>query len=474
MTQFISLLALGAAVVAGQQVYLPQQGPIPSQCADSHSHGQGATPSYNYRAFHEPFSYTLTETVRTAKGVTPPPTPLPTFAKPYNAVSSLFANVSTTSWGNWEPSATTSPPDSKNPYGQEAWSSLWANAGLPNFTRGFYSTTVSPTAVPTSELILPPPRYFEPKSCYTFPRDFIWGVAGSASQVEGAVADEGRSPTFAELTSTGSIGGDDKDYSTRENYYLYKQDIERLAAIGNKYYSFSISWARILPFALPGTPVNWAGLKHYDDLINFALSKGVQPVVTLVHFDVPLSVYSNVSSTLSERAYYGFANMGYGEPAFQEAFVNYGKLVMAHFADRVPIWITINEPQMGTVSGPALYNVIKSHARLHHFYKEVLNGTGRISTKMAQGCGVPQDPQNASHLVATEHFNDLKLGAFLNPIALGLDYPEAYKMTIQDYVPLSQEDLAYMNNTLGKLTGQYITIAEECILITGLLRFRRI
>ena len=451
MTVFLFLVVLGfTTFAAGQQVYIPgHDGPVPFPCADNHG-GQGATPSYNYRAFSEPFSFTLTQTMRTATGVTP--TPQPTFAKPYNAVSSLFANVSTTSWGNWQPNATASPSDMGNPYGKAAWSSLWANAGLKGVTRGIYSTTVSPTPVPTSELILPPPRYFEPKSCYMFPRDFIFGVSGSASQIEGAVADEGRSPTFAEIMGTEMMGAKAADdYVTEENYYLYKQDIERLAAIGNKYYSFSISWARILPFGLPGTPVNWAGLKHYDDLINFALSRGVQPIVTLVHFDVPLVVYSNLSASLSARVYYGYVNMGYGEPAFQDAFVNYGKLVMTHFADRVPIWITINEPQIGVANGPAMYNVIKSHSRLHHFYKEVLNGTGRISMKMMGGCGVPQDPRNASHLTATQHFNDFKLGPFLNPLALGLDYPEAYKMTIQDYIPLSREDLTYMNNTLGKL-----------------------
>ena len=72
-----------------------------------------------------------------------------------------------------------------------------------------------------------------------------------------------------------------------------------------------------------------------------------------------------------------------------------------------------------------------------------------VFTKMGTAPGIPQMPLNASYVVATQHYNDLNIGAFLNPLALGEDYPEAYKMTIQDYVPLTEEDLANLNGTLG-------------------------
>lgn len=79
-----------------------------------------------------------------------------------------------------------------------------------------------------------------------------------------------------------------KDYVTDENYFYYKQDIERLAAMGVEYYSFSIPWTRIMPFILPGTPVNKQAIDHYNDLINTVLDAGMQPVVTMLHFDSPL------------------------------------------------------------------------------------------------------------------------------------------------------------------------------------------
>lgn len=240
------------AAAAAQQVYIPTSGPPPRPWCGSTSQYPTGTPTFAYSQF----AYTNTETVRTAVSVTPGPTT--TYAAPYESLKHLGPNVSTTTWGNWNPDDAKAT-DTADPHGQAAWSSIWESAALPNFTfRGLYSTTVSPTPVPTSELVYPPPEYFLPQDCYNFPEGFIFGVAASAGQIEGAIADEGRTPSGLDAPG-GMINGDSTGYVGNENYYLYKQDIERLASIGVKYYSFSISWNRILPFALPGTPVNAQG-----------------------------------------------------------------------------------------------------------------------------------------------------------------------------------------------------------------------
>ena len=70
-----------------------------------------------------------------------------------------------------------------------------------------------------------------------------------------------------------------------------------------------------------------------------------------------------------------------------------------------------------------------------------------MSLKLNDNFGVPLDPTNPSHVHAATHFNDFQLATFANPIFLGLDYPEAYKMTVADYVPLTAKDLAYINGT---------------------------
>lgn len=278
------------------------------------------------------------------------------------------------------------------------------------------------------------------------------GVAGSACQIEGAIADEGRTPVLTDVTTVSNPNAA-SNYVTNENYYLYKQDIERIASMGVKYYSFSVPWTRILPFVLPGTPVNKQGLDHYDDLVKFVLSKGMLPTITLIHTDAPLQFYPNISDTLIVP---GTGGIGYIDSAFQrsyknisfeDAFVHYGKVLMTHFADRVPIWFTFNEPLLGARNGKSIDAVLKAHARLYHFYKEDINGTGQISLKFNDNFGVPRDPQNPADVAAANHFNSFQLATFANPIFLGQDYPSSYKDTIQDYVPLSAADLAYINGT---------------------------
>ncbi|ETN40895.1 uncharacterized protein HMPREF1541_05175 [Cyphellophora europaea CBS 101466] len=429
-------LVLGT-VALGQQVYIPAEGPTTrSQCSTPTS----TQPAYS----HTSFSYTLTETVRYATSVASPTT-TSTYAPPPASVTSLISSLSYTTWGRWDPNATASANDTDNPYGEAAWTALWELANPPNFTEtSVYSATVSPTAIPSSELVLPPRDYFGPTDCYNFPEGFAFGVASSASQIEGATAQEGKSPSLMDI-----LVQDDraKDYVTNEHYYYYKQDIERVAAMGVKYFSFSIAWTRILPFALPGTPVNQQGIDHYNDVINFILEKGMVPEVTLLHFDTPLQFYGDNQSTAADPPEIGYVNGAYQNESFPDAFVNYAKVAMTHFADRVPVWYTFNEPLLYSYNGVSIDHVIKSHARVYHFYKEELGGTGKLALKFNNNFGVPRDPTSEADITAADHFNSFQLGPFCNPIYLGLDYPDSFKSTISDYVPLNATDLAYLNGT---------------------------
>ncbi|KAJ4989903.1 beta-glucosidase A [Stagonosporopsis vannaccii] len=444
--KLVSILVAGSIATA-QQVYVPVNGPSSRpQCAANGSY-VSATPVYSFREF----SFTQTETIRTATP-RPAPTTTTTFAPPYASLSTLVPDLTTTQWGNWDPSSNATATDVGVPFGNASWTGLWATVSWTNFTRGIFSTTVEPTAVPTSELILPPPEYLAPRECYTFPEDFMLGVAGSATQIEGAIADEGRTPAYTDVSALVNPASA-PNYITNENYYLYKQDVERIAAMGIKYYRFSIPWSRILPFVLPGTPVNRQGLDHYDDLINFVLEKGMQPAIMLLHTDSPLQFYSNISDTTITPGTggIGYVDAGfqnsYNNVSFEDAFVNYGKIVMTHFADRVPIFWTFNEPLLGARNGKSINTIIKAHARMYHFYHEEIKGTGKISITFNNNFGVPLDPGNPADVDAANHFNSFQLATFANPIFLGIDYPDSFKMTVADYVPLSPADLAYINGT---------------------------
>jgi len=435
-----------ASVVASQQVYIETNGSTPRPNCPSCAQAQ---PQYSFTSFRYD---SMTSTMRYATS-RPSPTTTTTYASHSADLTTLLGSQSYTTWGRWDPLSNATATDTSNPYGNAAWTNLWVRANPPAFVNqsaaAIYSTTVSPTPVPTSELVLPPRDYFGPSDCYNFPEGFEFGVASSARQIEGAIANEGGAPCLLELLGSffGAPPMAPKDYVTNENYYYYKQDIERVAAMGVKYYSFSIPWARILPFALPDTPVNQQAIDHYDDVINFILSKGMIPQITLLHFDTPLQFYGDNFTAGYTRPILGRSDGAYQNETFVDAYVNYAKIVMTHYADRVPVWYTFNEPLLYCTNGQSVYNVVKSHAHVYHFYKEELKGTGKISLKFNNNFGVPLNPLSEADLYAADHFNSIQLGPFANPIFLGTDYPESYKMTISDYVPLTQKDLAFFNGT---------------------------
>lgn len=141
----------------------------------------------------------MNDTVRTATSV-PAPTTTQTYAAPFDSLALLVPSLSYTTWGKWNPNATTTASDSSDLYGNAAWTALWEHANPPNFTEtGIFNMTVSPTPVPSSELVLPPRDYFGPTDCYYFPEGFMFGVSGSSSQIEGAVAEEGKGPSLMEI-----------------------------------------------------------------------------------------------------------------------------------------------------------------------------------------------------------------------------------------------------------------------------------
>ena len=214
---------------------------------------------------------------------------------------------------------------------------MWDLFVGPVSTISSMNTTVSPTPVPSSELIPPPPLYYSqfpsgqqqpmyPKNeSWSFPKDFWWGVASAAYQIEGAVKDEGRGPSIWDVLThrvpnyvTTNETGDISD----NEYYLYKQDIARIAALGVPVYSFSISWSRIMPYGKG--PINEKGLAHYDDLINTCIEYGVQPSVTLYHWDTPLYLQNTYGGWLSED--------------IVDDFVEYARVVFERYGNRVPYW----------------------------------------------------------------------------------------------------------------------------------------
>lgn len=167
-----------------------------------------------------------------------------------------------------------------------------------------------------------------------------------------------------------------------------------------------------------------------------------------------------------DRPDIGYNNAGYQNSTFVDAFVNYGKVLLTHFADRVPLWITINEPLLYAYNFQGCDNVVHAHAEIYHFYKDVLKGTGRMGIKFNDNFGVPEDPNNSTHVDAANRFNEMQLGIFGNPIFLGQQYPDAVLKTLPGARALSKKELAYIGGTadffgIDPYTATVVTPADQ-------------
>jgi beta-glucosidase len=162
-----------------------------------------------------------------------------------------------------------------------------------------------------------------------FPEGFLWGAATSAQQIEGAVREGGRGESVWDRfeSEPGNIADGSRSSVACDHYHRWRDDVERMAWLGLGAYRFSIAWPRVLPEGR-GAP-NAAGLDFYDALVDALLERGIRPLVTLNHWDLP--------QALQDRG---------GWPAREtvDAFVEYAGAVAGRLGDRVRHWVTHNEP----------------------------------------------------------------------------------------------------------------------------------
>ncbi|SBU90496.1 beta-glucosidase [Streptomyces sp. Ncost-T6T-1] len=161
------------------------------------------------------------------------------------------------------------------------------------------------------------------------PADFTWGVATAAYQIEGAVAEDGRSPSIWDTFShtPGKVDGGDTGDIACDHYHRVPEDIGLIKQLGADAYRFSIAWPRVVPGG--DGPVNKAGLDFYDRLVDGLLEAGVTPFATLYHWDLPQVLQDRGGWTVRETS---------------EHFAAYASHVVERLGDRVKDWATLNEP----------------------------------------------------------------------------------------------------------------------------------
>lgn len=172
----------------------------------------------------------------------------------------------------------------------------------------------------------------------SFPDNFLWGGAIAANQCEGAVLEDGKKYSTADALPNGVFGDicipPKKDYLKREGidfYHRYKEDIQLFSELGFKVLRISLAWSRIFPNGDEKEP-NEKGLLFYDHLFEELEKHGIQPLVTLSHYEMPLNLAIK---------YGGWANR-----ELIELYLNFANVVFNRYKDKVKYWLTFNEINM--------------------------------------------------------------------------------------------------------------------------------
>ncbi|WCJ20260.1 beta-glucosidase 47 [Euphorbia peplus] len=313
-------------------------------------------------------------------------------------------------------------------------------------------------------------------------RGFLFGTASSSYQFEGAYLSHGKGlnnwDTFTH-NNPGKIYDRTNGDVAVDQYHLYLEDMDLMKSIGVNSYRFSISWARILPKGRFGK-VNKDGIYHYNNFINALLLKGIQPFVTLTHYDIPQELEDRYGSWLS--------------PKIQEDFKHYAEICFRAFGDRVKYWTTFNEPNVAVIRGYrsglfppsrcsvsfgncsvgnsetepfiAAHNMILSHAAAVDVYRTKYQNQqgGKIGLVMS---AVWYEPMNSSFedIQATERAQAFYMNWFLDPIILGSYPKQMHEILGEDLPEFSKYDLEKLSSGLDFIglnlyTGFYI---KDCM-----------
>ncbi|VYS49512.1 unnamed protein product [Arabidopsis thaliana] len=270
-----------------------------------------------------------------------------------------------------------------------------------------------------------------------YPEGFVFRAGTSAYQWEGAAAEDGRKPSLWDtLCHSRDQGNGD---IACDGYHKYKDDVKLMVDTNSDAFRFSISWSRLIPNGRG--PVNQKGLQFYKNLIQELVSHGIEPHVTLYHYDHPQSLEDEYGGWLNHRMIKDFTT--YADVCFRE------------FGNHVKLWTTINEANIFSIGGyndgdtppgrcskpskncssgnssiePYIvgHNLLLAHASVSRRYKQKYKG-GSIGFSLFI-LGLIPTTSSKDDATATQRAQDFYVGWFLRPLLFG-DYPDTMKRTI--------------------------------------------
>lgn len=271
-----------------------------------------------------------------------------------------------------------------------------------------------------------------------FPENFRFGAGTAAYQIEGGWNEDGKGPSIWDHTchqepnivddgTTGDVACD--------SYHRYKEDVQLLKNMGANMYKFSISWARVLPLGTT-EKINQGGVDYYNKLIDNLLENGVEPLVTLWHFDFPLAIAEKYEKQWVDEN-------------IVELFANYARFCFETFGDRVKHWLTINEPWITAIAGydlgmfpphrhepgtdlyQVVHNAVKAHGLAYRIYEKEFKSSQRGKIGISIDCWglLPADPNSKEDKEALDIAFQFKFGCVAHPLIYGC-YPPAMREKI--------------------------------------------
>lgn len=287
----------------------------------------------------------------------------------------------------------------------------------------------------------------------SFPEGFAWGTATASYQIEGAVAEDGRGPsiwdTFAR-TPGKTANGDTGDVAC-DHYHRYAEDVDLMASLNFTHYRFSIAWPRIQPTG--SGAFNQAGFDFYQRLVDKLLESGVQPWVTLYHWDLPQPLEDAGGWPVRDTA---------------ERFADYAAETYSRLSDRIPYWTTLNEPWCSAYLGygngvhapgrqePAAAVAAVHHLNLGHGLAVERMRSIRADRQLGITHNTPivepatESPEDKD---AARRADGFGLRMFLDPILLGR-YPE----DMLEDLRAADVDLSFLKEGDEKLIAQPIDV----------------
>ena len=276
-----------------------------------------------------------------------------------------------------------------------------------------------------------------------FPKDFYWGAASSAAQIEGAWDEDGKCPSIWDVAGK-HIRNGDSTHVCADHYHRFQEDVALMRQIGLKSYRFSVSWCRVMP---ERGKINQRGLDFYRHLTDSLVEAGIEPMVTLYHWDLPLWLHREG---------------GWKQSKVIDDYLEYADAVVRALSGKVRWWMTLNEPQVFITSGylagdfapferspfafrSAVRNALLAHGNAVRLIRERAQIKPMIGLAMAASAWIPDtetakdiaDAQRASfQSIAGEIGNAL----YADPIARSKASPIMRNvLTPKDLVTISEK-----------------------------------